>query len=667
MGPSLRASDRGVGFLSHFGVREQPFGVTPDPVFLFPSRMHRTALESMTEAIDCNLGFTVLLGDPGMGKTTLLFKLLTQYRDSARTAFIFQTQCKPHDLLRHLASEFELPLVKDDKDDEVVLHRYLKEMLVNEAAARRKVLIIVDEAQNLQGSSLEAIRLLSDFETTRNKLLHIILAGSARLGETLLSPDLLQLAQRVPTVCRLEPLNPDEVSAYISFRLSVAGFRGAEALFSSEALDEVALHSAGIPRLINSICYWALCHAHKLGHRQVGKELVQDAVRRLDLSCSSARVGNLAETDDSTLIENEKECSVDPWPARNSPELGNAAGDSQETRPEDPQAPASGSQSAPVASTNQLPFKALTRAAAPIVGEEAFFQAKNKNTRPIGNPELAHYSTDCTSRLCPGTLPLRNRRTDWVTLVIGAFGILALSWLGWYDPLAKSKVPDRHSAIASSRYLEGQYRATTNNLNWSVQKSGAPEIATEQQNMNVDTEPVGGKAPKTSRTRSSSSIVETVPFAHIESKLNRHATNEGEAATPQNAESWYIPPASSPDLSRLMSPLPWPEVSIQPVQVAANASVPESSLGNPIRVVKPKYPSDAQLSHIEGDVILELQVDSTGKVRNVLKLSGQSMLAEAAEEAARQWIYPPFDDNQTGHLAIAEVRFNFKLNPGTTR
>lgn len=666
-GPSLGANDRGGAFLSHFGVREQPFGATPDPVFLFSSRTHRTALESMIEAINCNLGFTVLFGAPGMGKTTLLFQLLTQYRNSARTAFIFQTQCNRHDLLRHLASEFELPLVKDD---EVLLHRCLKEMLVNEAAAGRKVLIIVDEAQNLQASSLEAIRLLSDFETTKAKLLHIILAGSARLSRTLRSPGLLQLTQRISTICRLEPLGAEEVKAYVDFRLRVAGFRGAEPPFSSEALAEVALHSAGVPRLINSICYWTLAHAYTLRMRLVGKELVQEAARRLDLSSSSGRVGDLVGRDDSTLIENEKEFVTDPWPAVKSLEPQSVAGDLQQTRPEDPKAAPSASQSVPIASTNQTSFKVPERAASTILRQESFLQAKSKGTWPIGNRELPRYRTDYASRPHGGTLPVRSWKTDRVTLVIGAFGILALSlWLGWYDPLVKSEVRARHSAIANSLpgSLEGQYRATTNNLSSSAQQAGAPEIATEQQNTNQDTGPAGGKALKPKRTHQSLSIVETVPFASIASKLNRRFANEGEATTPQNTMSWHVLPASPLDLARVVSPLPSPKVNLQPVQAAANAGVPESPLGKPIKVVKPEYPRDAQSRHIEGEVLLELQVDSRGKVRNVLKISGQSMLAEAAEEAARQWLYPPFPDNQAGRLAVAEVRFNFKLSPGTKR
>src|SRR5579864_5592204 len=114
------ARDQDEKLLRHFGFRESPFGVTPNPSFLFSSRMHCAALQSMIQSIESNLGFTVLLGGPGMGKTTLLLQLLTQYRDSARTAFIFQTQCKRYDLLRFLASELELPVVQHD---EVGLHQ----------------------------------------------------------------------------------------------------------------------------------------------------------------------------------------------------------------------------------------------------------------------------------------------------------------------------------------------------------------------------------------------------------------------------------------------------------------------------------------------------------------------------------------------------------------
>jgi general secretion pathway protein A len=154
------------------------------------------------------------------------------------------------------------------------------------------VLIFIDEAQNLQHSSLEAIRLLSDFETARAKLLHIILSGSARLGEMLLTPELSQLAQRISTVCRLEPLSPREVNSYITFRLRVAGCKVAESLFSPESLTEAAEQSEGVPRVVNSICHRALSLAYSIGERRVSAMLVRQAARDLDLSRSPGAINS---------------------------------------------------------------------------------------------------------------------------------------------------------------------------------------------------------------------------------------------------------------------------------------------------------------------------------------------------------------------------------------
>lgn len=661
-GPSpLHANDRAGGFLSHLGVREQPFGVTPDPVFLFSSRVHRAAFQSMVAAIESNLGFTVLVGDPGMGKTTLLFQLLTQYRNSARTAFIFQTQCKRQDLLRHLALEFDLPVVKGD---EVLLHQSLKDVLVNEAAAGRKVLVIIDEAQNLHASSLEAIRLLSDFETTKAKLLHIILAGSARLSETLQSPELSQLAQRISTVCRLEPLSPEEVKAYVNFRLTVAGYRGTASAFSSEALAEVAWYSAGVPRLINSICYGALCLAYNRGKRQVEKELVQQAARNLDLSCRSVRGEDLAGTNDSL----EKEHFADPWPALKEPAPQSAAIDLHETRPADPRAadPGAAASASPLTtassstSTKDTPISAPRRSPSTGFEQESILQATERGAAPIGDLGLPRNRTGASSKRHAMTPRFRFWTGDRVALAIAAPGILVLLlWAGWYDQRVNSEMPLRHSASANplAGSPESKYSASTNSAS-SAQQPIAPGIAAEQQNANLDTGPADRKAGNSSRAPLPVSV------SAMPSKLNRRAANETEATTPDNAVSLDVASSSTlDDRSRVLSTPAEVKVSLQPTRAEANLRLPLGPLAEPIKVVKPEYPKQAQLKHIEGDVLVELQVDPTGKVRNVRSITGNSLLTGAAEEAARQWQYAPFPADQAGGLAVTLVQFNFKLNP----
>src|SRR6185312_8705356 len=296
----LRARREIDEFLSYFGFRESPFGVTPDPGFLFMSRRHREALDAMIQAIESNLGFTVLLGEPGLGKTTLLFQLLAQYRDSARTAFIFLTRCKPNDLLRYLASELELPGLNRD---EVAFHQRLNDLLVREAQAGRKVLIILDEAQNLNHASLESIRLLSGFESPSSKLLHVFLAGSGRLGETLQAAKQSPLAQRISTLCRLEPLNAEEVGEYVRFRLGITGANDIRGLYPADAVDELATQSGGVPRMVNSISYHALWLAFSRGEHHLSAELVREAARDLDLSTSNGMKFDTSLSDVSLRVK----------------------------------------------------------------------------------------------------------------------------------------------------------------------------------------------------------------------------------------------------------------------------------------------------------------------------------------------------------------------------
>src|SRR5262249_23057940 len=179
-------------FLEYFRLREQPFGVTPNPRFLFPSPGHREALSSLIYGIESNLGFSALIAEPGMGKTTLLFHILERYRESARTAFIFNTQCDSYDLLRSLLSELDDSLVTQEPFQ---LHEKFKQILAMEAKARRRVILVIDEAQNLGDMVMETVRLLSNFESAHFKLLHIILAGQPELGGKFCRSDLEKLGE----------------------------------------------------------------------------------------------------------------------------------------------------------------------------------------------------------------------------------------------------------------------------------------------------------------------------------------------------------------------------------------------------------------------------------------------------------------------------------------
>jgi N-acetylmuramoyl-L-alanine amidase/type II secretory pathway predicted ATPase ExeA len=267
-------------FLDFFNLRQQPFGVTPDPAYLYPSRTHCEALDSLTEGILGGRGFRALIAEPGMGKTTLLYQVLEGLRDTARAAFLFQTQCNSREFFQYLLSELG---VDSTGMGLVAMHNKLNEMLFAEMLAGKRFVLIVDEAQNLDDSVLETIRLLSNFETSNTKLLQIVLAGQPQLGEKLGQKRLAQLLQRITVVKHLEALSPGETAGYIRHRLKVAGHSG-EDLFEPEALALIAELSQGVPRNINKLCFHALLKAHAEGRRTVSADIVARADRKLDVA-----------------------------------------------------------------------------------------------------------------------------------------------------------------------------------------------------------------------------------------------------------------------------------------------------------------------------------------------------------------------------------------------
>jgi N-acetylmuramoyl-L-alanine amidase/type II secretory pathway predicted ATPase ExeA len=266
-------------FLDFFDLHAQPFGVTPDPAYLYPSQTHCEALDALSDGIQSGRGFLALVAEPGMGKTTLLYQVLEALRDKARTAFLFQTQCSSREFFQYLLSELGIDSAGMGL---VAMHNKLNEILFAEMLAGRRFVLIVDEAQNLDETVLETIRLLSNFETTNTKLLQIVLAGQPQLGEKLKQKQLAQLLQRLTVVKHLAPFSVEETSGYIRHRLKVAGHHG-EDIFSAPALELIIQISQGIPRNINRICYQALMEAHADGQRLVSAETVERAGRKLEL------------------------------------------------------------------------------------------------------------------------------------------------------------------------------------------------------------------------------------------------------------------------------------------------------------------------------------------------------------------------------------------------
>jgi N-acetylmuramoyl-L-alanine amidase len=264
-------------FLNFYQLREQPFGVTPDPAYLYATRTHCEALDSLTEAILGDCGFLALIAEPGMGKTTLLYQVLDALREHARAVFLFQTQCNSREFFQYLMSELG---VDSSGMGLVAMHNKLNEILFAEMLAGRRFVLIVDESQNLDESVLETIRLLSNFETPHSKLMQIVLAGQPQLREKLERKELAQLLQRITVLKHLEALSPDETAGYIRHRLKVAGHRG-DTLFEPAALALVAELSHGIPRNINKLCARALLEGYAAGSQSLSSDIVEKAAQRL--------------------------------------------------------------------------------------------------------------------------------------------------------------------------------------------------------------------------------------------------------------------------------------------------------------------------------------------------------------------------------------------------
>jgi type II secretory pathway predicted ATPase ExeA len=274
-------------FLEHFGLREQPFGVTPDPRFLYLGEKHREALASLVYGTETDRGFLALIARPGMGKTSLLVQYLEQYQKKGRTCHLFQTDCTSSELLRHVLRDLGIDTGKKDVPG---MRDSLNQVLLEEMAAGRRFVLVIDEAQNLDERVLESVRLLSNFETPTKKLMHIVLAGQPQLAEKLAKPSMTQFRQRVSAVIRLNPFSPAETSAYIDHRLRVAGYRGAP-LFTDSARQLIAEHSEGIPRNINNLCFNAMSLAYATDSKQVDWKDVREVMSDLEIDSLLPRSG----------------------------------------------------------------------------------------------------------------------------------------------------------------------------------------------------------------------------------------------------------------------------------------------------------------------------------------------------------------------------------------
>jgi type II secretory pathway predicted ATPase ExeA len=265
--------------LEHYGLNEQPFGVTPDARFLFLGAKHGQALAALVYGTETNRGFLTLIAQPGMGKTSLLFQYLEGLRNKARTVYLFQTDSDSRGLMSYLLADLGLNGAGKALPE---MHSILTQVLMEEMLAGRRFVLVIDEAQNLTEKVLEFVRLLSNFETPWMKLMQIVIAGQPQLADRLTTPSMVQFRQRISFVIRIEPFTCEEVNAYIDHRLWVAGYKG-PSLFTVGARLRIAEHSEGIPRKINNICFNAMSLAWAIKQKSIDRDTVCDVLDDLEL------------------------------------------------------------------------------------------------------------------------------------------------------------------------------------------------------------------------------------------------------------------------------------------------------------------------------------------------------------------------------------------------
>jgi general secretion pathway protein A len=670
-------------FLDFYKLREQPFSDTPDPRYVYLSLTHREAIASLAYGIEAGRGFLVLVAEPGMGKTTLLFHLLEWLRKSARTAFLFQTQCGSRALLRYLLADLGI----DAQGKELAwMHEQLKEVLISEAGVGRRLVIFIDEAQNLRESVLETVRLLSNFENSRSKLIQIILAGQPQLADTLARPAMAQLRQRVSILSRLSPFTLSETEAYINHRLSVAGSEGRQ-LFTPEARARIADWSRGVPRNINNLCFNALSLGYALGRKEIGCSLVQEAANDLEVNPSVSQGYGAAHIENSTSISESMKERINaldqsgvhlPEIALKSPAEGKTPVATAE-EPARPQPVVSTPASAPGSRSASTPSSILpasaTRPKAPAVVPPPAndFRGSLPMELIALAAEAAQQSTvsPMTATVSPGhPTPVRskagfivqklreNPSPSFVSDLLGS----PLKRVSHTIMLAGAVVVPFVVGAAGAFFL---HRGTAQHP-----VTNPVQVAS----------PVSTAADTVQRVRSASSraaVASRKPQARKPAWPGRIPNGEflaSLAAAPRSAAT--IGRDASPDLTGVASDapadaiqgtLPWSSHILPALAPTSEPTAPVLVSGRVkepqlVSKILPNYPPAAKQIALEGNVVIDAVIDTTGNVTKMKVVSGPVLLQRAALDSVSKWKYEPsyLDDTPVPVEMFISVEFRLQ-------
>lgn len=266
-------------YKKYYGLKENPFNLTPDPDFLYLGKVHKKAMAYLTYGLEAGKGFIQLTGEIGSGKTTLLKTLLKKNKNKIKSAFIVNPKATFEELFRMILCQFSVIELEAVYTKDVLLNKFY-DYLVEQSKQKYPVVIIFDEAQNIEKSVLEEIRMLSNLETEKQTLVQMIFVGQPELRKTLLLPMFKQLKQRISVAFHIYPLSMDETAAYINHRLSIAG-ADKGSIFTQCACEEVYSYSSGIPRLINVACDAALLAGYVEERKTLDESFIKEVINEL--------------------------------------------------------------------------------------------------------------------------------------------------------------------------------------------------------------------------------------------------------------------------------------------------------------------------------------------------------------------------------------------------
>jgi TonB family protein len=666
-------------YWKHFGLHEDPFSLTSDSRFLFLTEAHRDVLNTLRECVEGERGFAALIAPSGVGKTTLLYELIEQLRETAVVAFIFETHFEPIDILRLLLKELGQDVARADA---IALHQQFAEALSHVAKLGKRFAVVIDEAQALSPAALETIRLLSNFDLNRKKPVQVILAGHQEFEELLARPGMQHIKQRIAAYGRLKPFTTDETRAYVAHRLHVAGGAG---LFAPEALDVLAELSRGVPRTINIYGFQTLQAAIKSGARQADAELTRRAIHefegwplpatapvmspRVNLTRDTAPKSTQArprnEKDD--YFETGKDAALEALLAniRSDRERGN--NERFTVTPTNvpvppvpvvtPVMPAAAkaepipfSIAAAIKTTEPIPVTASRSAVAAAPALDKQPEPSIADAAPPAAPvaKAPVLVVPAPEKPVPASVPIVGKQKAAMPPKLRmqvAVAVLVLLLLGSGGTFA---------------YRRGWFRATQlASASTAVTQPAASGVAARQPDPSVAnpapleaTRPtsVPEQAPAETR-KAAASAVAPPPVRVAEIGAGKARSLMQTDAAPSAPVTLGV--QGQPNLGSALDP----SATGVTLQTARPDVKPAVAISQP----KPVYPPMASSLRLEGTVVLRVQVDAHGKPTKVDIVSGHPMLAAAAKNTVlSSWRFTPAAVGNKNVASETEVRINFK-------